>query len=144
MTLGEGQLIKSPMNLQSNWDRLGIVLSIVCAIHCLLTPLIILSLPIMARYYLANPFFHLVLALLIIPVGLFAFIVGYRHHHKINVLLLGIPGLVFVAVVPYAVHQLGMNLNETQYMILGSVLLISAHWINRRAHQHCRKCEHSH
>ena len=141
--MGPGDITRT-MNLQSNWDRLGIVLSLLCAIHCVLTPLIILSLPIMARYYLGNSFFHLALALMIIPVGVFAFVVGYRHHRKFQVLLLGIPGLIFISFVPYAVHQMGIPLNEPLLMVVGSSLLISAHWINQRAHQSCRKCVHSH
>jgi hypothetical protein len=120
-----------------SWDRLGMGLSFLCAIHCLLTPIVILSLPILARYYLVHPLVHYGLALVLLPVGLLAFYAGLRHHRNYWVLILGIPGLFVVAVVPYLVHELSLNLNEPVLMVVGSLLLISAHWINRRSCAHC-------
>jgi hypothetical protein len=125
-----------------SWDRLGMGLSLLCGLHCLLTPLIILSLPILARYYLAHPYFHLLLAIAIVPIGLVAFFVGYRHHGNFWVFVLGIPGLVLVAGVPYMVHGLGFLWNEPLLMVSGSALLITAHWFNRRT---CTTCDdHAH
>lgn len=122
-----------------SWDRVGMGLSLLCALHCILTPLIILSLPILARYYLVHPIFHLILALVIIPVGLIAFVAGYRHHRKWITFALGVPGLVLVSLIPYLVHGLGLKLPEQAFMVLGSGLLIAGHWINRRA---CTDCDH--
>lgn len=122
-------------------DKLGMTLSIICGVHCFLTPLVILSLPIMARYYLLHPGFHLLMAALIIPVGLFAFIIGYRHHHKALVLYLGMPGLFIVSLVPVLVHFFKLDLPEYPLVILGSVLLIVGHWINRKS---CSCSAHSH
>lgn len=113
-------------------------LSLLCAIHCILTPLVMLSLPIMARYLLMSPLFHVLLGLLILPVGIFSFYVGYGHHHRSVVLWLGVPGLLLVCFAPLVAHGLGMAIYETPWMILGSALLISAHWINRKT---CEKCD---
>lgn len=126
-----------------SWDRVGMWLSFLCAVHCVLTPLMILSLPILARYYLAHPLMHLLLALMILPVGLVAFVLGYRHHRQKSIFFYGIPGLLIVSFVPYIVHSLHIGLNEQLFMIVGSGLLIFAHWKNRRA---CRDCalHHSH
>lgn len=114
-------------------DRWGIALSFLCLIHCVATPLILLSLPIMARYYLAHPWFHLVLALVIIPVGGLAFVRGYRHHKRSGIVALGLTGLVIITVAPFLVHALKYNLNEPLLMILGSVALITAHLRNQKA-----------
>lgn len=122
-----------------SWDRIGMGLSLLCALHCVLTPLVILSLPILARYYLVHPIFHLALALAIVPVGLVAFYSGYKHHRKISVFVLGLPGLIIVSGVPYLVHGLGLPLNEQNLMLVGSGLLVAGHWINRRA---CSTCAH--
>jgi hypothetical protein len=120
-----------------NWDKLGIFLSALCALHCVLTPIFVLSLPIMARYYLANPYFHVLIAFLILPVGLWAFVRGYGHHHNSRVLWLGLPGLLIVAVVPILVHNFRLPWNELAWMVSGSFLLIRAHWINKRSCAHC-------
>ncbi len=114
-------------------DKLGMSLSLICAIHCAVTPLIILSLPIMARYYVAHPWFHWVMALMIVPVGLWAFISGYRHHGKSSVLILGVAGLIIIGIVPVFFHSSLSYWSEPVVMIVGSALLISAHWINRKS-----------
>jgi hypothetical protein len=121
-----------------SWDRIGMGLSILCAVHCLATPLVILSLPILARYYLVHPLFHFLLAGVIIPVGLIAFVAGLRHHRNWWVLVLGIPGLVLVTGVPYLVHVQNFNLNEPLMMVLGSLSLVMAHLLNRRS---CLSCD---
>lgn len=120
-----------------SWDRVGLWLSFLCALHCIVTPLIILSIPFIARYYLAHPLVHLFLAILIFPVGLIAFVSGFLHHRKKLILALGVPGVLIVAFVPYLVHGLSLPLDEPILMILGSVLLMAAHWGNLKA---CRNC----
>lgn len=122
-------------------DKVGIFLSLLCGLHCLLTPLMILSLPFMARYYLTHPWVHLLLAVIIIPVGLLAFAFGYRHHRQKKVFYYGFPGLLIISLAPFTVHILKWNLPEYPLMIFGSLLLIGAHWINRRA---CVCDAHSH
>jgi hypothetical protein len=123
------------------WDQIGMGLSLLCAVHCLLVPVLMMSVPIMARYYLAHPNFHLILALVIIPVGVFAFLHGYRHHKNIFTVLLGTVSLTLIVVVPYVIHQLHWNLNEPAWMTFGSVLLIFSHWRNRKQ---CTSCKASH
>ena len=122
----------------ASWDRLGMGLSILCALHCILTPVMILSIPLLARYYLAHPLFHFLLALLIIPVGLIAFFMGIRKHHNWKVLILGLPGLILVTLTPYVVHVHNLELNEPALMVIGSVMLVSAHLLNRKS---CLTCE---
>lgn len=121
--------IKSVLNL----DKMGIFLSFLCAVHCVLTPIIMLSLPIMARYYLAHPLFHLVLALFIFPIGFLAFYQGYQHHRRALVFYLGVPGLLIVSVVPTFFHEYLNMWTEPILMVLGSALLVLAHWTNRRS-----------
>lgn len=120
-----------------SWDRIGMGLSFLCALHCLLTPILMLSIPFLARYYLVHPGVHIGLGLAIIPVGLIAFAAGIRHHRKYWILWLGVPGLVLVSMTPLLVHSFGFHLNETALMVFGSVLLIAAHWLNRRGCQSC-------
>ncbi len=121
--------VKSVLNL----DKLGIFLSFLCAIHCLLTPMVMITLPIMARYYVAHPLFHWALAALILPIGLLAFYQGYKHHHKMTVFYLGVPGLLIISIVPTFFHQYLRVWSEPVLMIVGSFLLVLAHWTNRRS-----------
>ncbi len=121
------------------WDKIGIGLSLLCLVHCLTLPMIILSLPIMARFYLGNPIVHIGLAILILPVGLISFFKGFAHHGNWRPMALGSVGLVLISVTPMLVHVFNWTINESLMMIVGSVVLIIAHLKNRRA---CNRCYH--
>ncbi|MFN7262404.1 MAG: MerC domain-containing protein [Pseudobdellovibrionaceae bacterium] len=138
----KAQLNHSESNLI---DTLGMILSGLCALHCLALPVVMLSLPIMARYYLAHPLFHLVFAAVILPLGLWAFVRGYLHHRKGWILSLGLVGLLMISFLPPILHGLvaGIRLdwNEPLLLSVASGLLIFAHYKNQRAcgcarHQH--------
>ena len=116
-----------------SWDQWGISLSLLCAIHCALTPLALIFLPVMIGKTYDGPGFHWVLALLIVPIGLRAFITGYRHHKRTRVFFLGLPGLVIVGIIPLVFSKSLLPWQESILMIVGSSLLISAHWYNRRS-----------
>jgi hypothetical protein len=114
------------------WDRVGVFLSFACALHCLLTPFITLSLPFWVYTIHYSPV-HLFIAIFIVPVGLFAFWGGYKRHQKRHVLFFGIAGLALLCVAlagPTSRNQLRWNDIMT---LIGSFLLISAHLLNRRS-----------
>jgi hypothetical protein len=121
----------------SKADRIGIFLSALCVVHCLLTPVVILFLPMMGRYYLAHPLVHYGLALLVFPVGAYAFINGYLAHRRPLVLSVGFLGMLVVSITPIAVHIFAMQFSEAWAMILGGSMLVWAHWQNRRF---CKSC----
>jgi CDP-diglyceride synthetase len=125
--------IRSILSLEKHMDKIGILLSLFCIIHCLITPFLLMSLPIMARYYVLHPSFHWVLAFLIVPVGFLAFYQGYKHHQKKSVFYLGIPGLIIVGVLPVFFHRYLGSSYEPVIITIGSILIITAHWINRRS-----------
>ena len=122
-------------------DRLGIFLSALCMFHCLVTPLLILSLPMMARYYLLHPYFHWMMAAVLLPLGLFAFARGYRAHHNKWVWILGLPGLFLVAISPFILHEYQALGPEPFWVSVGSVLLVAAHWQNQQS-RHCAVHQH--
>jgi hypothetical protein len=114
------------------WDRVGVVLSAICGLHCLVTPFLTLSLPFWVYSIHYSPF-HLAIAIFIIPIGLYAFWNGFKRHQKRGILILGILGLVLLSVAltaPSSRNQLRWNDIMT---LVGSVCLIAAHIANRRA-----------
>ena len=46
------------MNIKLNWDALGIVTSIACAIHCALLPVLMSTLPVFGINIIDNVFFE--------------------------------------------------------------------------------------
>lgn len=120
------------------WDKLGMTLSSVCAIHCLATPLLALVMPVMGEVF-EQPWVHLLMALFVVPTGVFAFYSGYKHHHKTYLLVIGSIGLMLVSL-GLSTPFLGIDLfGHDVLTISGSIFLIIAHTLNRRAclcHRH--------
>lgn len=115
------------------WDRLGITLSALCLVHCVITPILLLALPFVSGNYFYHPVFHMFLALFIVPIGTYAFWRGYQHHRKSFILWLGIPGLFLVGLTPLILDLTGFHNWEPIFVSAGSVLLVTAHWKNQRA-----------
>lgn len=118
------------------WDRVGSWLSALCALHCLLTPFITLSLPFWLYSIHYSPV-HLVLALFVIPIGVYTFWQGYQRHGRKSVVIFGLMGLALLSVglvSPSSREQLRWNDILT---VTGSFLLIAAHTLNRwNLHKH--------
>lgn len=122
------------------WDKIGIFLSTLCAIHCLLTPLLVLALPVLGQAFEAT-WVHWTMALVIVPVGVFAFWSGYKHHKQNKVFGLGLVGLLLVAAGSVLPHEMVEFREYDLVTIVGSILLVTAHVLNRRA---CQCDAHTH
>jgi cation transport ATPase len=114
------------------WDKLGVTLSGLCAIHCLATPLLALSAPFLGEIF-EQPWVHLMMALFVVPVGVFAFYRGYHHHKKKYIVALGLIGLVLIGIgLASPILEISMYEHDV-FTISGSALLIVSHILNRRA-----------
>ncbi|MEM8737129.1 MAG: MerC domain-containing protein [Planctomycetota bacterium] len=68
------------------WDRLGIVVSLGCAVHCLAAPFLLLLLPTLGSVW-SHPAAHWVLAALVLPLAGVVIWRGYRLHRKRSALV---------------------------------------------------------
>lgn len=121
--------------MESFLDRLGISASLICLVHCLLTPVLIFSMPV-AGQYLSHQNFHLIIAVLVFPVAILALWMGYKIHHIKRILFFGGIGLAFIAIAMTAGSAEYFQI-ETVSMICAGIFLSSAHFLNLRA---CRSC----
>ena len=110
------------------WDRLGISASLLCILHCLLTPVLIVAVPMTGAYF-THGYFHIAIAALVIPVAFWALLNGYRLHRNPRVLVFGALGLIFVSL---ALLQHSDIKAEFMLMIVGGFLLTWAHYTNLR------------
>lgn len=125
------------------WDRLGISVSLACVLHCLLLPVMIVLGPVVGEFF-TDPIFHLFIAVIVIPVAVFALFNGYRKHRVCNVLVLGAIGLSLIGVglvvehstVRFPVASAGTL--SAVAMVTAGLTLAAAHLLNLR---HCRDCE---
>lgn len=107
-------------------DAMGQVLSAVCAVHCVSTPLIVALAPA-AGSVLGGV--HPILLVLVIGVAAWAFVPAYRCHRKRQVLVLGGVGIALLAIASIAFHD---DLKvDTALSLVGAAFMMLAHWRNR-------------
>ncbi len=70
------------MNIKTNWDNIGIITSLTCAIHCVVLPLVFTSLPLFGVNIIHNIYFEWGMILLAFLVGVYSLYHGYKTHHK--------------------------------------------------------------
>jgi hypothetical protein len=129
------------MRKVSGWDFWGMLISVVCVIHCLAIPIILLLFPLLSRELLPQEdMTHAILLGFILGVGGIAFITGYRVHGQWRPVAWLVAGLGLAVFATFFVHDKLGHTWEPIFAIGGSLCLARAHYLN---HQ-CKKCEHVH
>lgn len=123
-------------------DITGVCLSVLCAIHCTLGPLLILFVPALGGIF-ANESFHLGLFLAIVPVAGFTFLRCYKKHKSKGTLALAFFAilLLFSGLIAGQYSHSCCHENSWEHVLTlaGSVSIVVAHVLNIR---HCRCLKH--
>lgn len=78
-------------------DTLAIGASLVCAVHCLATPVLLVALPVVATTVWVDAHFHLWMLGLVLPTSMLAVFLGCRKHRDKVVVGLCVAGLAVLA-----------------------------------------------
>ena len=129
------------INLRSLADTVGILGSAVCALHCVATPVLLLTGLSLPFWRSNGEDFHSMMLWLIIPSSILAFGLGCWRHKDGGVLLLGLIGLIGMTF-PVAVPHLFSEISERWATVCSASLLVAAHLRN---FNRCRadSCEHA-
>ena len=73
---------------QTVTDKLALVASLACVIHCLAFPLLIVLVPSMTILQMNNDAVHLWMAATVIPAGLFMLFFGPKQHNRYRLLVI--------------------------------------------------------
>lgn len=123
------QKIDSGTEKPGFWDRIGIGLSGICAIHCLLIPISVSLIPLWPALEHFHGYTHLFFFLAIAPTVYFSL---KRRHSNRAVSIYLIVGLVIIFMAWLFNHHLG-EYGEAGITLVGSMLLIRGHWLNYRS-----------
>lgn len=121
-------------------DKLSIGLSTLCAFHCLALPILLVLVPSLGALQFQNEIFHTLMVLMVIPASIFALTLGCKNHKRFSLLLIGVLGLISLNLAIFLGHDLVSEFGEKALTVLGSTLLVIAHWLNFRLckqHQDC-------
>lgn len=143
--MGEcGVRIAEPMRSQRTRqlaDRIGIASSTLCAVHCLVGPILLVAGTAIPSVWQPDESFHLLLLWAILPAALVAFGLGCWRHKDRWVLALGLVGLMGICAAALAGHERLGEISERALTIGSATLLITAHGRNARL---CRTDEGTH
>lgn len=121
-------------------DRLGLMATGVCAIHCALTPLLVSLLPILGLGALLDPRIEWALMTGALGLGAATILPAYRHHHhRLLPVVLYAVGAVALVGAHSLVPQGGIA--ELPTAFLGALGLTSAQVVNARLRHTC-PCDH--
>ncbi len=122
--------------IRINYDVLGISVSLACAIHCAILPLVLTSLPVLGTNIINHTGFELSMIAVSAVIGLISLWHGYnKHHHRIQ------PALLFVAGILLLASKQLFSIKEIYILIPAVIIIIWAHWLNYRL---CRKVDQCH
>lgn len=111
------------------WDRLGIGLSGICAIHCLLVPVFVSLIPLWPALEEFHEYTHLIFFLAIAPAVILS-IKNRKNSETVSRFLYA--GLVIILLAWIFNHHLG-EYGEAGVTLIGSALLIQGHWLNYKS-----------
>ena len=87
-------------------DRIGLSASLLCAIHCLAAPFLLLLLPAAGSIW-AHPAVHWILAIFVVPLALWVLYNGYRKHRSRLTLVAATAGtlLILAGLISPMIHE---------------------------------------
>ena len=117
-------------------DKFAILLSGVCLVHCLLTPVLVTLLPIFTTSVLLDDsMFHKLMLWLVLPTSVVALFLGCRKHKRWSIALTGALGIAILIGVAFVGHDLFGLSGEKIATSIGGVILALSHYLNYRACQ---------
>lgn len=124
-------------------DSLGTLASTACAVHCLLTPLVLGVLPLLGIGFLAADWFENAAVIGAITLGAVSMIHGYLHHRQVRVAGFLVGGIALLLAGRWLVGD-AYQPAETGLVVAGGLAVARAHWVNRRLCQTCTSCQGAH
>lgn len=119
-------------NLQAITDQFAISLSLLCAVHCLGVPVLMVLVPSMASLSLDSEAFHVWMVVAVLPISMFAFTLGCKQHQRYRLLMLGGAGLSLMVMAVFLGEAVIGEVGEKLMTLVGAGLVAWGHVSNYR------------
>lgn len=117
-------------------DRIGIAATSLCALHCILLPILLPALPLLGLSFLADHTWEHVFLIATAMLGTVALFSGFkRYHRKLYPFY-----LLYLGVALYWIKHDFSPDYEPFFIISGALLIVGAHFINMKLCNSCRQC----
>lgn len=115
----------------SRADLIGISLSVICMLHCLMLPVLLLMGLLGSQFNVESEWTHIIMLVFVVPISGIAFIGGWMRHKRVNVVALGTAGIALLAFAALYAHDALGQTADAALTTTGGLLLAIAHWRNR-------------
>ncbi|MBA6346808.1 MULTISPECIES: MerC domain-containing protein [unclassified Colwellia] len=117
-------------------DRIGITATSLCALHCILLPVLLPALPLLGLSFLADHAWEHVFLLMTAALGTLALFSGFKKYHRkyypFYLLFLGV-GIYWIK------HDFSEDI-QPFFIVIGASLIVAAHIINLKLCNSCKQC----
>lgn len=121
-------------------DYVGIGVSSLCALHCVMLPVLIPVLPLLGASIFAEHWFERSILILSMVIGFVALVSGfYRYHRQ----LYPVYSLMLGGFLYWNKDMLGENM-EPVIVVVGAALIVGSHALNIRLCKSCNSCKGDH
>ena len=117
-------------------DRIGITATSLCALHCILLPVLLPALPLLGLSFLADHAWEHTFLLITAILGSVALFSGFKKYHR----RLFPFYLLFLGVGTYWIKHDFSEAIQPYFIIIGASLIVAAHIINLKLCNSCKKC----
>ena len=125
---------------QALGDKLSISLSMLCVIHCLATPILLVVLPTAFAIQLEGEGFHLFMAAVVIPLSSATLFMGCKKHRTWGIAVVGGLGVIALSSTALLGHDLFGEAGEKIATVLAASVIATAHVWNFKL---CQKSKNS-
>ena len=108
-------------------DKAAISLSLICALHCLATPVLITLLPSAIALKLDNELFHLWMLIGVVPISIFGLTLGCGEHRNFGVVGAGTVGIALMLGAIIFGNDLLGPFGERALTLLGAGFVAGSH-----------------
>lgn len=154
--------------LRERLDKIGATASLLCAVHCIAMPVLLVILPLIGLSFLLDETFEKVFIGLSVALAVFNTCWGYKVHKKHRVILLSLIGsllLLFVTFIlghghPHEFHdhshhshhhahheevsRMQSSTINLSLLVIGALLIAGGHFLNQYFCRKCTDCNHNH
>ena len=111
-------------------DRFAIGMSLLCLLHCLALPLLLVLVPSLSALGVADERFHQVLVFLVLPTSLVALYLGCRRHRRRSALFWGLTGVTVLVLAAVFGHDVLGEIGERIMTVVGALMVALGHFKN--------------
>ena len=126
------------LKIQNLLDGLAISASLLCVLHCLLMPFLLILVPIISSTFVAGEEFHFALVVFVLPLSIIALFLGCSRHKDRTVIILGAVGLTSLVLIALFGHDFLGEIGEKVATVISGTILAAGHLRNFKMCRHDR------